>query len=115
MQPHLDVEFDHLSANAPAQAAARAGMDLLQRTCPDMSACRVTVAGPADGHHLCDPLCVQIRIQVPGAALSVNQMQKSGDALEATVRQAFVAAHRRLLEWMDLEPGVRDGAKLSTA
>lgn len=105
MQPHLEIEFGHLPHDSQAEAAAREGVALLQQTCADIGACHVSLAGPADGHHLCQSVCVKIRVQVPGTTLSVSRMQEGGDAAEATVRQAFGAAQRRLLEWMKANAG----------
>lgn len=104
MQPHLEIEFGHLPHDGAAEAAAREGAALLRQACSRVGSCHVTVAGPADGHHLGQPLCVQIRVHVPGTALSISQAQQCGDAPETTVRQAFGAAHRRLLEWLAAHP-----------
>jgi hypothetical protein len=99
MQPHLEIEFGHLCQDEAAQAAAREGLALLLRACPELAACHVTLAGPADGHHLCQPLCVQIQLRVCGTSLSVEQPQRAGEAPPATVRRAFDTAQRLLLDW----------------
>src|ERR1700756_2264203 len=72
MQPHLEVDFGHLPYDSAAEAAAREGMALLHRDCSGVGACHVTIAGPADGHHLWQPPHVQIAVQNSGAALSVD-------------------------------------------
>lgn len=100
MQPHLEIEFGHLPPNGAAEAAAREGAARLRQACSRVGSCHVTLAGPADGHHLGQALCVQVRLHVPGATLSVSQPQQCGETPETTVRQAFAAAQRRLLDWL---------------
>ena len=99
MHSHLEIEFGHVPCNGAEQAAARDGLVLLQQACPAVGDCRVALDGPADGHHLHQPLSVHLCIQVPGTEVSVDQQQRSGQSAAATIRQAFGTAQQILLAW----------------
>ncbi len=93
----LEIDFGQVPPSAALKNAVRAGAAHLNRYCPDVIGCAVSLSGagtPAAA------VRVHIRLSLPGATVEVHHAQDPHEDLEAAIHGAFDAIHLRLEDWL---------------
>lgn len=107
MQIPLEIDFHHLEPSAAIEQAVRSKAAKLERFCPDLTGCRVTVEAPHKHHHKGNQYNVHIRLTVPGAVIPVSH--DAGDEghedVYVAIRDAFDAARRQLEDYVRVRRG----------
>lgn len=95
MQVPLRIASHHFELGPGAEELIRERVAWLERFYPALLECSVVVEGPGRHHQKGGPLQVQLDLQVPGRrTLSISR--QVGEDLDATLREVFDAARRRL-------------------
>ncbi len=102
MDVPMEICFHDLDSSTALEALIRERADKLDRLYPRLTSCRVSVEAPHRQHRKGNVYEIHIELGVPGGKLAVtnppNHVREKSLDLYTTVRDAFDAAERRLLE-----------------
>jgi len=94
MKQPLDIRFLGMDASPALEAAAQEKAAKLDRVCPHVMACRVTIELEHKHKQQGRPIAVRIDVTVPGRELTVDRVQDE-DAYVA-LREAFDDMQRQV-------------------
>lgn len=102
LQRPLDITFRNMESTPALEAAIREGAAKVEAVSPNLHGCRVVVELPHRSQRHGGHVHVSIELTVPGQTLAVDRdpvaRHDHADAYLA-IRDAFVAARRKLLDW----------------
>ncbi len=105
MDRPLEIAFHHAPASDWAEQQIREHVDKLARRFPHLTGCRVSVEGLHHQHQHGNVYDVHVVLSVPGRDLAVSHEPKhlkekaAHTDLAASIREAFRAAERQLLDY----------------
>ncbi len=91
------ISLHHVPLSQSLKSTIRRKAEQLEACYDRLQSCRIVVDGPVR-HHRLGAFNVRIDMSVPGEALVVTH--KTREVLSVAIRDAFVAAQRRLLEFV---------------
>lgn len=99
MDVPLQIRFHKIEPSAAVEANIRKHVEKLERYCPDIVSCRVTVGAPHKNHHQGNIFQVTVDVRTPAGELVANRSPDSHHAHEdayVAIRDAFNAVRRQL-------------------
>ena len=103
----LEITFHELNHSDSVTAAIRDRADKLERLYPRLTGCRVSVESPHRQHRKGNLYEVHIEMLVPGGVLAIThephhpREKYANPDVYTTLRDAFDAAERKLLDYKD--------------
>mgnify|MGYP001764325939 FL=1 len=94
MKLPLQVRFLGMEPSAAVESAARTKAEKLERFCPDIMSCRVSIEQAAKHQHQGRPFAVRIDVTRSGRELSVDRV--ADEDVYVALRDAFDAMRRQL-------------------
>ncbi|MDA8231967.1 MAG: HPF/RaiA family ribosome-associated protein [Magnetospirillum sp.] len=105
MDVPLEIRFHDIEPSQALEAAIRERVDRLNRMYPRLTSCRVAVEAPHRQHRKGNIFAIHIELGVPGGKLAVTREphhvreKYATPDIYKTLRDAFDAAERRVLEY----------------
>jgi ribosome-associated translation inhibitor RaiA len=103
MKLPLDLRFVGLTRSEAVEASVHARVADLERTCPDLTALRVTIEQEHKHQSRGRPFTVRLDVTLPGQELAVTHVLD--EDVYAAVRDAFDAMRRKLEEMTRIRRG----------
>lgn len=107
----LEIAFHNVDSSAEIESLIREHVGKLEKLYPHLIGCRVSVEMPHRQHRNGNVPEVHIAIRVPGREIAVSRephrakKRHAAPSLQTSVRDAFRAAEKRLMDFKQLQYG----------